>query len=64
MSLGSTDLFFSAQALLIMRNSVIWRSSTGLGDLSSTSMVCPSTLTTLSIPCTYGVKLDVFAMAR
>ena len=52
MSLGSTDLFFSAQALLIMRSSVIWRSSTGLGPLRMTSMVWLSTFTTLSMPWT------------
>ena len=38
-SLGSTELFFSAQALLIMRSSVIWLSSTGLGPLVKMSMV-------------------------
>ena len=64
MSLGSTDLFFSAQALLIMRSSVIWRSSTGLGAERNTSTVLASTLATLLMPCTYGVKFEVLDMAR
>ena len=50
MSLGSTDLFFSAQALLMMRSSVIWLISTGLGPLSMTSTVWASTLTTRLMP--------------
>ncbi|MNV65418.1 hypothetical protein D3C71_1581100 [compost metagenome] len=33
MSIGSVDLFFSAQALLIIRSSVSWRSKTGLGSI-------------------------------
>ena len=39
MSLGSTDLFFSAQALLMMRSSVSWFTSTGLGNSEWMSMV-------------------------
>ncbi len=54
MSIGSVDLFFSDQALLIMRSSVIWRSSTGLGSTMKISMVPSSTLTTFSMPCTKG----------
>ena len=50
MSLGSVDLFFSAQALLMMRSSVNWFSSTGLGAFSMMSKFWPSTATTLSIP--------------
>ena len=53
MSFGATELFFSAQALLIMRSSVSWFSSTGLGSLVKMSMVLASTLTTRSMPCVY-----------
>ena len=53
MSLGSTDLFFSAQALLMMRSSVSWLSNTGLGPVSSTSTVVSLTLTALSMPWVY-----------
>jgi len=51
MSLGATDLFFSAQSLSIMRSSVSWRISTGFGPLVKMSMVWSSTFTTLSMPC-------------
>jgi hypothetical protein len=51
MSLGSVDLFFSAQSLSIMRSSVICRSSTGFGPLVKTSIVSSSTLTMRSMPC-------------
>ncbi|MDT4854658.1 hypothetical protein FQZ97_889740 [compost metagenome] len=50
MSLGEVELFFSAHALLIMRSSVSWFSSTGLASLVKMSMVLASTLTTLSMP--------------
>ena len=50
MSLGSTDLFFSAQALLMMRSSVSWFSSTGFGPFMMKSTVLSLTLTTRSMP--------------
>ena len=50
MSLGSTELFFSAQALLITRSSVSWLSSTGFGFFRKMSMVSPSTLAMRSMP--------------
>jgi hypothetical protein len=51
MSFGSTDLFFSAQALLMMRSSVSWFRSTGLGPFIMKSTVLSLTFTTLSMPC-------------
>ena len=64
LSLGSTDLFFSAHALLMMRSSVNWFRITGLGALSKISIVLLSTFTTLSKPCVYTPKLEVLLMAR
>ena len=49
MSLGWVELFFSAQALLMMRSSVSWFSSTGLGDLVWMSML-PAPASTRSMP--------------
>ncbi len=50
MSLGATALFFSAQALLRMRSSVSWFTSTGLGTSEKMSMVWASTFSTRSMP--------------
>ena len=64
MSLGATELFFSAQALLIIRSSVSWLSNTGFGSLVKISMVWASTLTTLSMPLVKTVKFEVLLIAR
>jgi len=53
MSLGSSELFLVAHALLMMRSSVNWFSSTGLGPFMMKSTVVSFTFTTLSMPCVY-----------
>ena len=50
MSLGSSALFLVAQALLMMRSSVSWFKSTGLGPFIMMSTVVSLTFTALSMP--------------
>jgi len=61
---GAVTLFFSAQALLMMRISVSWRSSTGLGTSVMTRTVCESMARARWMPVVYTRMLLVGIIAR